>query len=186
MNKENFLKSLNNSLQRLPSSEREDILQDFREHFDIGINEGKSEEEISKALGSPQQIAREMVVTYRLEQVEETTSTGNVLRAVWAVIGLGFFNLIIVLAPFLALAGFVFSGWLAGVSFVAAPILFLVNIIIYPEVFAFFELFFSLFLSGVGIFLIIGMYYATRWLMKGFVKYLNFNVKMVKGGMKHA
>lgn len=186
MNKENFLKSLNDSLQRLPSSEREDILQDFREHFEMGLMEGKSEEEISKSLGSPQQIAKEMVVTYRLERVEESTSTGNVLRAVWAVIGLGFFNLIIVLGPFLALVGFVFSGWLAGLSFVAAPILFLVNIIIYPEIFAIFELFVSLFLAGVGIFIVIGMYYATRWITKVFVKYLNFNVRMVKGGMKNA
>ena len=186
MNKEQFLSQLNQSLQRLPSSEREDILQDFQEHFEIGKSEGKTEGEIAGGLGSPQQIAREMVATYRLEQVEETTSTGNILRAVWAVIGLGFFNLIIVLGPLLAVAGIVFSGWMVGISFAAAPILFVINIAIYPSVFSLFELFSSLLLSGIGIFIIIGMFYVTRWIMKGFVKYLKFNVRMVKGGMKHA
>jgi uncharacterized membrane protein len=186
MNKEQFLAKLNDALKRIPSSEREDILQDFREHFEIGISEGKTEEEVANGLGSPQQIAKEMVATYRLEQVTESASTGNVLRAVWAVIGLGFFNLIIVLGPFIALAGFVLSGWLAGVSFIVSPILYLINVVIYPEIFAWYDLFFALFLSGVGIFIAIGMFYVTRWLFKGFVKYLNFNMRMVKGGMKHA
>ena len=186
MNKEQFLTKLNDALKRIPSSEREDILQDFREHFEIGLSDGKTEEEIAKGLGVPQQIAREMVATYRLEQVEESTSTRNVLSAVWAVIGLGFFNLIIVLGPFIALVGFVLSGWLGGVSFIVSPILYMVNVVIYPEIFAWYDLFFALFLSGVGIFIVIGMFYVSRWLFKGFVKYLNFNVRMVKGGMKSA
>lgn len=186
MNKEQFLSQLNKSLQRLPASEREDILQDFQEHFEIGISTGKTEEEIAKGLGSPQQIAKEMIVTYRLEQVEETSSTGNILRAVWAVIGLGFFNLVIVLGPFLVLAGIILSGWLMGISFAAAPLLFVFNIAIYPAGFSMFEMFSSLLLSGIGIFIIIAMFYVTRWIAKGFIKYLNFNARMVKGGMKHA
>ncbi|WP_047984962.1 HAAS signaling domain-containing protein [Ornithinibacillus californiensis] len=186
MNREQFLSKLNDSLKRLPSSEREEILQDFREHFEIGMSEGKSEEDIASGLGSPQQIAKELVATYRLEQVGETANTGNVLRAVWAVIGLGFFNLVIVLGPFVALAAIVLSGWVSGLSLVLSPVLYLVNVIIYPEIFAAYDLFFTLFLSGLGIFIFIGMFYVTRWLSKGFVKYLNFNVRMVKGGMKDA
>lgn len=177
---------LDDALKRLPSTEREDILLDFKEHFEIGQDEGKSEEEIAKGLGTPQQIAREMVAAYRLEQVEETATTGNIFRAVWAVIGLGFFNLIIVLAPFVALVAIVLSGWAVGVSLILNPILYLVNVVIYPEIFALYQLFFTIGLAGLGIFMIIGMYYVTHWLIKGFVRYLQFNVKMVKGGMKHA
>ncbi|WP_042144405.1 HAAS domain-containing protein [Paucisalibacillus sp. EB02] len=186
MNKEQFLTKLNDSLKRLPSTEREDILQDFREHFEVGLSKGNTEEEITSGLGSPQQIAKEMVASYRLEQLEETASTGNVLRAVWAVVGLGFFNLVIVLGPFLAIAGIVLSGWAAGLGFILSPILYLLNVVIYPEIFMLYDLFFALFLSGIGIFIAIGMYYVTLWLFKVFVKYLNFNVRMVKGGMKHA
>ncbi|MFS0674818.1 HAAS signaling domain-containing protein [Ornithinibacillus sp. 179-J 7C1 HS] len=186
MNKEQFLTNLHDALKRLPSSEREDILQDFREHFEIGISEGKTEEEIAKGLGTPQQIAKELVATFRLEQVQETATTGNVLRAVWAVIGLGFFNLVIVLGPFIALAGIVFSGWAVGVSCLLNPILYLINVAIYPEIFEFYQFFLTIAFSGVGIFVIIGMYYVTKWFMKGFVRYLQFNVRMVKGGIKNA
>ncbi|WP_010098394.1 HAAS signaling domain-containing protein [Ornithinibacillus scapharcae] len=186
MNKEQFLAKLDNALKRLPSAEREDILQDFREHFEIGLGEGKNEEEIAESLGAPQQIGKEMVAAYRIEKVEETATTGNIFRAVWAVIGLGFFNLLIVLAPFVALVAFVISGWALGVSLVLNPIFYLLNVAIYPELFELYQLFFTIGLAGVGIFMIIGMYYVTRWIIKGFVRYLQFNVKMVKGGLKHA
>lgn len=80
MNKEQFLTQLEGALKRLPSSEREDIIQDFREHFEVGVSEGKSEEEIAKGLGTPQQIAKEITASFHLEQVQETATTGNVLR----------------------------------------------------------------------------------------------------------
>ena len=186
MNKDEFLSQLNDSLKRLPSAEREDILQDFIEHFEIGLSEGKSEDEIIKALGSPQHIAKEMVAAYHVEQVGQTASAGNMFRAVWAVIGLGFFNLVIVLGPFIALAGVVLAGWIVGLSFITSPILYIINIVIYPEIFVLFDLFVSIFLSGIGIFITIGMVHFTQWLVKGFVKYLNFNIRMVKGGMNNA
>lgn len=186
MNKEQFLTQLEGALKRLPSSEREDIIQDFREHFEVGVSEGKSEEEIAKGLGTPQQIAKEITASFHLEQVQETATTGNVLRAVWRVIGLGFFNLVIVLGPFIALVGIVLSGWAVGLSGIASPVLYLINVAIYPEIFELYQLFISITFAGIGIFVIIGMYYVTRWLSKGFIRYLQFNVRMVKGGIGNA
>ena len=121
MNKEQFLKQLNASLTRLSLEEREDILQDYEEYFEIGMEEGKSEQEISKSLGNPKQISKELMASYHLGQVEQTTSAGNVMRAVWAVIGLGFFNLVIVLGPFIALIGVVIAGWVSAIAFILAP-----------------------------------------------------------------
>lgn len=92
MTKEQFLRQLESALKKLPKAEREDILQDYSEHFSIGMEEGKTEEEIASALGSPHQIAKELLATYHVEKVEATATTGNILRAIWAVIGLGFFN----------------------------------------------------------------------------------------------
>lgn len=97
MNKKQFLSKLESSLKSLPANERQDILQDFEEHFTIGLQEGKTEEQISTSLGSPHQIAKDMVAAYHLERVETKATFGNILRAVWATIGLGFFNLAIVL-----------------------------------------------------------------------------------------
>ncbi|HLR40509.1 MAG TPA: DUF1700 domain-containing protein [Virgibacillus sp.] len=185
MNKEQFLRSLDKSLKGLSSDERRDIMHDFEEHFAFGIEEGKTEKEIATSLGSPDKIAKELLAAYHLEKVETTATTGNMIRAVWAVIGLGFFNLVIVLGPFIALAGVVFGGWATAIAFVFSPILVLVNLLIYPETFAFFDLFFSMVLSSIGLFIALGMFFVTRWLANGFVRYLQFNMKLVKGGMKH-
>ncbi|KKK39260.1 hypothetical protein WQ57_05575 [Mesobacillus campisalis] len=185
MTKKQFLTKLNASLKRLPSSERQDILQDMEEYFEIGIEEGKTEEQISASLGSPHQIAKELAAAYRVEKVGETATASNILRAVWAVIGLGFFNLVIVLGPFVALAGFIIAGWIVSVSFVASPILVLINVSIHPQIFEPFDLFFSIGLAGLGLFIAIGMFFATRAITNGFVRYLKYNVGLVKGGMKH-
>ncbi len=157
VNKEQFLRRLDQSLKRLPAA----------------------------SLGSPDKIAKELLASYHLEKVEATATTGNMFRAVWAVIGLGFFNLVIVLGPFIALAGVVLAGWTSSVAFIVSPLLVLINLLLYPETFAFFDLFFSMMLSGLGLFIAIGMFFATRGFINGFVRYLQFNVKLVKGGMKH-
>lgn len=185
MNKEAFLKGLDTSLKRIPADERQDIMQDFEEHFVFGLEEGKTEEEIAASLGSPNQIAKELLASYHLEKVEATATTGNIIRATWAVIGLGFFNLVIVLGPFIALAGVAIAGWASGIAFILSPLLVLINAGIYPKTFTFFDLSFSILLGGVGLFIAIGMFFATRGLSNGFVRYLQFNVKLVKGGMNH-
>ncbi|MFC7061461.1 HAAS signaling domain-containing protein [Halobacillus seohaensis] len=185
MNKEQFLKKLSTSLRRLSEDEREDILQDFQEHFDIGKEEGETEEEISKSLGSPTQIAKELLASYYLEKVEDTSTTGNVLRAVWAVIGLGFFNLVIVLGPFIAVVAVVLAGWVSGLAFIVSPLLVLVNLAIYPGTFELFDLFFSITLTGLGLIIAIGMLFVTRFITTGLVRYLNYNVRLVKGGLNH-
>ncbi|RDW15006.1 HAAS signaling domain-containing protein [Oceanobacillus chungangensis] len=186
MTKKQFISKLNASLKRLPYEERQDIIQDIEEYFVIGSEEGKSEEQVATSLGSPEQIAKELVAAYRVEKVEETTSTGNIIRAVWAVIGLGFFNLVIVLGPFVALAGVIIAGWLMGISFVASPIFVLLNVAIHPQIFEIFDLFFSIGLAGIGLFIAIGMFFATRAIKNGFVRYLKYTIGIVKGGLKHA
>ena len=51
--------------------------------------------------------------------------------------------------------------------------------------FEMFDLFFSLGLCGIGIFIAMGMFVATKALTKGFIRYLKFNITFVKGGLKH-
>lgn len=183
MNKKQFLNELDSYLQKLPSSERQEILQDFEEHFAIGMEEGKTEEEIAKSLGSPQQIAKEMTATYHIEKVEEKITTGNIFRAVIAAISLGFFNFIIVLGPFIGLVSVVIAGWLIGFGFLLSPILAILNPVFVPGTFEWFDFFFSIFLCGLSIFVLLGMYYVTKVLAIIFVKYLRWNVDLVKGGL---
>lgn len=184
MNKDQFLQILSNGLKKLPAEEREDIIRDFQEHFQMGNQEGKTEEEIAKSLGSPKQIARELLATYQVEKVSEKVTFSNVLRATWAVIGLGFFNLTIVLGPFLALVGIIVGGWFTGISFALSPVLVLLNLLIAPGTFSLFEMFLSIAFCGFGLLLVIGMFYLTKGLIKLFIRYLKFNINLVKGGLK--
>ncbi len=185
MTKKQFLNQLDSALKSLPADERQDILQDYREHFVIGMEKGNSEEEIAASLGSPTQIAKELLAAYHLEKVETTTSTGNILRAMWAVVGLGFLNLVFVLGPFIALTGVMVAGWTAGIALVLSPVIVLADTIMHPETFHPFFLFISIMLSGLGLLVTIGMYIATKAVAKGFVRYLKFNMKIVKGGYKY-
>ncbi|WP_285768746.1 DUF1700 domain-containing protein [Peribacillus sp. SI8-4] len=182
MNKEQFIKQLNDALTRLSLEERQDILQDYEEYFAIGMEQGKTDQEISASLGNPKQISKELLATYHLGQVEQSTSAGNIMRAVWAVIGLGFFNLVIVLGPFIALVGVVIAGWASALAFILSPLGVVVNLAIGS--FQLFDLFFALALCGIGIFIAMGMFAATSALTKGFIRYLKFNASLVKGGLK--
>ncbi len=185
MTEKGFLNELDSALKRISLEERQDILSDYQEHFIIGKEAGKTEEQIVEALGSPSKIAKELLALYHLEKAEINHTTGNMFRAVWAAIGLGFFNLIIVLGPFIALLGIIFAGWVSGLAFAISPLLVFVNIVISPGTFELSDLFISLTFSGFGLFIIIGMYYVTKLLNKGFMRYLKFNTSLVKGGLKH-
>lgn len=185
MNEKQFMTELEHSLIKVPKQEREDMLNDYEEHFSIGMEEeGKTEEEVSRALGSPQKIAKEMLAAYHLEKAESNTTIGNVFRAVWAGIGLGFFNLIIVLGPFIGLLGIVFAGWIVGITFIASPFLAFIDVIL-TEILNWFSIFVSLIMCGVGIFISVGMLAFTRVIRQWVVRYLKFNTSLVKGGLKH-
>lgn len=186
MNEKQFLHELEDAIKHLSAEERQDVLRDYAEHFTLGREEGKSEEEIADSLGSPKKIAKEILAVYQLELAEEKATTGNLLRAVWAGIGLGFLNLILVLGPFIALVAIVISGWAVVASFVLSPLMVPVNALIYPGTFEWFDLFLLLAASGLGILIGIGMFYLTKGFVWIFMKYLKWNIRLVKGGLTHA
>lgn len=61
MNRTDFLNALYYYLSPLPNKERNEILEDFREHFREGTAAGKSEEQICEELGSPMECAKQYV-----------------------------------------------------------------------------------------------------------------------------
>lgn len=56
MNKETFLNILKDGLSDFPEGSLADILYDYKEHFEVGFNSGKTEEEIINELGDPNDI----------------------------------------------------------------------------------------------------------------------------------
>ncbi|MDN4607825.1 DUF4097 family beta strand repeat-containing protein [Sporosarcina highlanderae] len=75
MTENQFINELEQALKRLPMEERNDILQDIREYFSNGRNDGKTEAEIAASLGSPQKIATELLDAYPFEEPQVSQGT---------------------------------------------------------------------------------------------------------------
>lgn len=63
MTKVEFLQELYNHLSGFSPAERDEIIQDFEEHFSAGIELGKSEEQICEELGTPYSCAMQYANT---------------------------------------------------------------------------------------------------------------------------
>lgn len=180
MNKTQFLSSLDQALHRLSKEERRDILHDFEEHFTFGMEEGKTEAEIAASLGSVDKIASELLTAHHVENEAPVTSN-SMAKVVWITIGLVLFNVIIVFGPFVGLLGMLVGGWVTSVSFILSPLLVLVNLVIFPASFIMFDVFFAIGLMGLGLLIGVLMYLASRGVINLVTRYVQFNVKLVKG-----
>ena len=69
MTKDEYLAMLKRELGILGDAEVSEICSDFEEHFSIGLSQGKTEHELSAALGDPGQVAE----TYLSENIEKTS-----------------------------------------------------------------------------------------------------------------
>ena len=67
MNKDSFIKSLGERLDILNQKEKNDILNEYRQHIENKINEGFSEEDAVKNLGSVEDISREILEAYSVD-----------------------------------------------------------------------------------------------------------------------
>ena len=80
MTENQFIGELETALKRLPAEERNDIIQDIREYFTDGREDGKSESDIATSLGSPAKIAEELLGSYSfVENKVEIASTNEVI-----------------------------------------------------------------------------------------------------------
>lgn len=183
MTKEGFLQTLERSLQKLKEHERKEILYDFEEHFAAGLAEGKTEAEIAKELGDPKLIAKEILVDYRIAQAETDRSVKHMIQAILATVSLSFFNLIFVLGPALAMVAVYISLCGIALVLVLSPIGWLVSFLFgFGGGNAIQSFFGSILMSGVGLILSVGLYYFGKFLYELSLKYIKFNLRIVKGG----
>lgn len=197
MNKDEYLKKLSKMVKKLPKEDREDILSDYEEHFRIGIEKGRTEEEISKALGDPKTIVKQIKAEYMVNLAENKPSLGSIIKAALSISGLGFFNLIFVAVPALVLSLIILALFVAGVAIIVVGILTalspLLQILIPNE--TFYRTFpfaadgtFSTVVTivwgiilGVGGIVIVGiMAFIIKWFYNLAIRYLKFNLRFIK------
>ncbi|MDP7079550.1 MAG: DUF1700 domain-containing protein [Candidatus Undinarchaeales archaeon] len=188
MNRKEYIGTLRRHLRGVPKDDLEDVLDDYREHFEAGLEEGRSEDGIARALGSPKALARQLKADFMVQRAEDSASIENILRAVLAAAGLGFFNLVFVLGPFLALVGVLFALFAVAVGFTFGGLTGIVAIILssiggygytiggHP----FIGLIFMIGLSLGGLLFVMVDMYLARAFAGLTVRYLKWNASIIK------
>lgn len=184
MNKNEFLKTLDKALGSARPEDKSDILYDYEEHFRMGLQEGKTEEEISSNLGDPRAIAKQFKVDCMIRQAEETKSVGNIVRAVIAALGLGFFNLVFVLGPFLAFVGVLVGLFTASIGITLGGVAaFAASVFQAPfttQINPGASIFISIGLIAMGLLFFIGNCYVGRFFYNITISYLKMNINIIK------
>lgn len=74
MNRKEYMERLQMDLEAVDEQNAKEILQDFTDHFEQGLSEGRSEEEISEELGDPAELISELNTRpHRQAQAESQT-----------------------------------------------------------------------------------------------------------------
>lgn len=187
MNRNEFMSIMRASLGHLPKEDRDEILYDYDEHFRIGMENGKTEEEIAFSLGDPRILARQFSAGFMVNKADESKSVYNIIRAVFAVGVLGFFNLVFVLGPFLGLVGVLIALYAASIAVMVSGVGILIAVFAYPLLPEYINIgsnitaaiFLSIGVTCLGILMTIGCVYLTKLFYKATVAYLKMNAKII-------
>ncbi|WMJ79847.1 DUF1700 domain-containing protein [Clostridium sp. MB40-C1] len=186
MNKQQYLDILSKNL-NVSKEEKEEIIYDYEEHFRVGMENGKSDEEIIKELGEPKAMAKQYSVYEFVEKAKEKPSPKNIYSAILAFMGMGFFNLIFVLGPSLAVAGILFalivisfSIIISGAAFALAPILVPLGIANVSNIPILATPFLGIGFLALGILATRGSYKINKGFYKVIIKYIDKNIKIIK------
>lgn len=182
MNKKQYLSILETRLASLPSEESREFIQEVEAHFDIGIQNGRTEQEIARDLGDPFEMAKEALGARYIDMETPRQSISDRTSALGKfAMGTGLFFCALVALPLLA------ALWSGGVAIalsslvtLLSPVLvlldYMVNGSFYPA-----KLFLSIALIGIGIFL----GFAARSTLAGLLSltsnYFKWNYRLMKG-----
>jgi uncharacterized membrane protein len=110
MTRNEFMTRLRQGLVGLNPDYIRDVMSDYENHFDDGRQNGRSEEEISAALGDPGRLARELRAEAGFQRWENARTPGNLVGAVLGLMGLATID-IMFLFPFLCAMFGIFVGF---------------------------------------------------------------------------
>jgi uncharacterized membrane protein len=193
MDREQFLESMEMSLKGLPETEINEILEDYRMHFQEGTADGRDEKDIAIALGDPAAIGRMFRADFMVAKAGRSATFRNVAGASTAVIGLGLFNLLFVAGPVLIFFMVLVAVW----ALIVMLALVSVTVIVASVLYALFPSYFvvggaSPFLLALGFFflglgalslsaiLVITMAFLTRFCFRLLADYLKFNLEFIR------
>jgi uncharacterized membrane protein len=97
MTRQEFISRLAAGLAGVPEAARRDIVADYEAHFSEGAAAGRSEADVAAALGDPDRLARELKAEAGLRRWESERNPEAAAAAVFAVLGLGAIDVLVLL-----------------------------------------------------------------------------------------
>jgi len=195
MNKQEFLHILELSLKSLSEQDKKEILYDYEEHFRIGEESGKSDEELILELGDPNNIANQYKTSKELDNKlatnDENQDKRPIIIPIIAICGLLLFNLIFILGPFIGIAASIIGLFLGAIGIILGGIGIILGTLLMPlfpqyiniptGISGFAIVFFGIGTVSLGLLFLLGMYYVGKYFCLGTGKYINWNLKIIKG-----
>lgn len=189
MNKQEYINELAGHLSGLPSAEVQEILADYREHFDVALGAGKSETEVAQALGSPRTVAQGYAVHSLVNEAHTSPSLITRIqilpKALLMFLVLAPFNFLVIIGPFLILLTLTILGWavpivLAGVSMAAVFAVATTTSDFTLSLFASLSLFFG-FLGALGLAAMASMlmFLVSKFFSNLVLSYLRWNIHFI-------
>jgi len=181
MTRQEFLTKLRAGLSGMPAAAISEIVADYETHFADGQAAGRGEEDIVAALGDPTRLARELRAEQGLKAWRETRTPSTAVTAVFAVLGLGALDFLLLFPILIGVASTLLGLYLAEVVGVLAGGAMMVGGPFYdgPGGVA------ALMLAGLGVIAIsvsLGALtiLATIWLVNGLVWYGRLHFRLLK------
>ncbi|WP_127531268.1 HAAS signaling domain-containing protein [Paenibacillus kobensis] len=177
-----YLMIMEQELREVPEPLRREWLADYAEHFRIGIENGQPEEEICRELGDPRVIAKELKLNNRFELVKTNGNPVHLVKAMLVGTSLGLFNLLFVLAPFIAVSAVLIAIWAVVVALFAGALYAAGQGAFGGQYKGLTGFAFAFILVGLGIIVFIAARALTKGFVRGTAKYLQANRRLLREG----
>lgn len=180
MKKYEFMYKLDRAIENFSAEDRADILNDYEEHFRIGFEKGKTEEEICSSLGNPEDLASSYLEGQAAPQankgyqnssaVKPERSSGSrvieVIGIIAFILFIGFPVLGSLFGIICGLGGSAIGLGIAGIVLMVASFFLTSHIIVFAGLFLL-----GIALTALGILLGFATYYAAKGIFK-LIKYI--------------
>ena len=185
MTRAEFLSRLKRGLLGLPTSAAAEIVADYEAHFDDGVAAGRTEAEVAAALGDPDRLARELKAEAAAGRWQQEKNPSAAVAAVFAVLGLGAIDILILLPIALPVFGTVLSLLLGGVGvFIGGGFVMVAGAFMGLPGGALAAALLGVGLMGLGIFMVGTMALLTKWLIDATVWYARLHYRVVKPALE--
>ena len=116
MTRAEFMARLRKGLVGMPTVAAAEIAADYDSHFEDGVAAGRSEAEVASALGDPDRLARELRAEAGIQRWRQEQNPSAAAAAVFAVLGLGAIDILILLPILMGVIGTLVGFFVAVIA----------------------------------------------------------------------